>query len=270
LRQYQQLYQSTRDNLLQKQEVHEQDQYGLAVYATWSLSFSKLDPSAQSFLQICSILHHTGISEEMFKNAALSEGQLEDLDIRNEVAWLLNQLGKQGSEWNPLVFQGVIRQLTSHSLINFDQQNKFYSIHPLVQHWTHTTIDKSRQFMQKCILTIIGSSVSSKFKTEDFKYRHTLLQHITKCMTLLGPDNIGLSVPPSIALVYHEQGHWREAEELGVAIMEKRRQLLGDDHPDTLKSMEYLLCIYRDQGRLVDAEVLEALVIETRNTMFGV
>jgi hypothetical protein len=39
--------------------------------------------------------------------------------------------------------------------------------------------------------------------------------------------------------------------------MEKRKQLLGEDHPDTLSSMANLAATYRNQGRWKDAEVLE-------------
>lgn len=154
MRQYQQIYQTVRDNLLQKQDVQEQDQYGLAVYATWSLSYNKLDPSARSLLQICSMLHHEGITEETFKKGAfkLSEERLEGVDLEDEVTQLLNQLGKQDSQWNSLVFQGGMGQLVSYSLINFDRQNDFYSIHPLVQHWTRTVIHKNQRILQGYVL----------------------------------------------------------------------------------------------------------------------
>jgi hypothetical protein len=36
--------------------------------------------------------------------------------------------------------------------------------------------------------------------------------------------------------------------------MEKRKQVLGDDHPDTLTSMANLAATYSNQGRWKDAE----------------
>ena len=44
--------------------------------------------------------------------------------------------------------------------------------------------------------------------------------------------------------------------------MEKRKQVLGDDHPDTLTSMENLASTYWNQGRWKEAEMLEMMVIE--------
>ena len=97
LRGYRDLYKCERDNLLQNEEVQGSDP---AVYATWRLSYDKLNVSARSFLQICSMLHHEGISEEMFEKAALSQFHLEDSELQKEVTQLLNLLGKHDSSWS--------------------------------------------------------------------------------------------------------------------------------------------------------------------------
>ncbi|KAF8961379.1 hypothetical protein BDZ97DRAFT_1208591 [Flammula alnicola] len=269
LSEYRELYQHERDNLLQNKEVQGEDQYGLAVYATWRLSYDKLNQSAQTFLQICSILHHEGISEQIFEKAALSDLQLEDSELQNEVTQLLNQLGKQDSHWNSWVFRKIVRQLASYSLIECDRQNRTYSIHPLVQHWSGITMEKDRYLMQKCILSIIGLSISWRFDDSDYKYRRTLLQHINNSIASIKLEEISLSVASHIALVYFEQGHWNDAEGLDMVVMEKRKQLLGDDHPQTLASMANLASTYRNQGRWNDAEVLEVVAMEKRKRVLG-
>ena len=63
LKKYLELYQLYRDDLLQTKAVQGQDQYGLAVYATWKLSYDKLGLSAKMLLQICSLLHHEGVGK---------------------------------------------------------------------------------------------------------------------------------------------------------------------------------------------------------------
>ncbi|KAF8961360.1 acyl transferase/acyl hydrolase/lysophospholipase [Flammula alnicola] len=268
LSEYRELYRRERDNLLQNKEVQGEDQYGLAVYATWRLSYDKLDPSARSFLQICSMLHHEGISEQMFEKATLSQLQLEDSELQNEVTQLLNQLGKHDLCWESWVFRQVVKHLISYSLIEYDRRNHTYSIHPLVQHWSGTTMAKKRHDMQKCILTIIGLSISWTFKTDDYKYRRMLLQHITNSIASLKLEEISLLVASRIALVYSEQGHWNDAEALEVVVMEKSKRV-GDDHPDTLTSMANLAATYRDQGHWSDAEALEVVVMEKRKRVLG-
>jgi hypothetical protein len=129
---YLRLYQRERDKLLQHEEIQGRDRYRLAVYATWRLSYEKLDTSARSFLQICSILHHEGISEEIFGKSALTQDQLEDSELQNDVTELLNLLGKRDSRWSSWDFLRVVKQLGSYSLIEYDHRNCTYGVHPLV------------------------------------------------------------------------------------------------------------------------------------------
>ena len=51
--------------------------------------------------------------------------------------------------------------------------------------------------------------------------------------------------------------------------MEKTKQVLGDDHPDTLTSMANLACTYRNQGRWKEAETLDVVVMEKRKQVLG-
>ena len=46
--------------------------------------------------------------------------------------------------------------------------------------------------------------------------------------------------------------------------MDMRKKVLGAEHPDTLRSMANLACIYRDQGRWNEAEKLEIQVMDMR------
>src|SRR5258707_10761126 len=101
------------------------------------------------------------------------------------------------------------------------------------------------------------------FNNEDYEYRRTLLQHISNSRASLNPEEITPSVLSRIALVYDEQGRWKEAETLEVVVMEKRKQVLGDDHPDTLTSMTNLACTYRNQAHWKESETLQVEIIGT-------
>ena len=204
----------------------------------------------------------------MFEKAALSQIQLEDSELQNKVTQLLNQLGKQGPDWS-WEFRQVIKCLGSYSFIEYDQQNCTYSIHPLVQHWSGTTMKENKQIMQKCVLAIIGLSISWAFKTEDYKYRRTLLQHISNSKASLNPEEIDQFILTRITRVYGEQGHWKEAKALEVVVMEKKKQLLGNDHSSTLTSMGNLAFIYRKQGHWKEAKALEMVVMEKTKQLLG-
>ena len=205
----------------------------------------------------------------MFEKAALCQLQLEDSELQNDVTELLNHLRKQDSGWSSWNFGQVVKCLGSYSLIECDHQNCTYSIHPLVQHWSGTTMKENRLVMQKCVLTIIGLSISQGFSNGDYKYRHTLLQHISNLRALLNPEEILPSVLDRIAHFYFKQGQWKEAEVLVVAVMEKRKQVLGDNHPQTLVNMGNLADIYRKQGHWKEAEILQVVVMEKMKWVLG-
>ena len=62
----------------------------------------------------------------------------------------------------------------------------------------------------------------------------------------------------TISEVYHNEGRWKEAEELRVRTVETRKRLLREEHPSTLTSMAKLASTYRNQGRWKEAEQLQA------------
>jgi tetratricopeptide (TPR) repeat protein len=71
------------------------------------------------------------------------------------------------------------------------------------------------------------------------------------------------------AMTLRSDGRYNEAEELFVQVMETRKGVLGDEHPDTLASMENLASTYRNQGRWKAAEGLSVQVLETRKRVLG-
>ncbi|KAA8643699.1 uncharacterized protein ATNIH1004_010473 [Aspergillus tanneri] len=73
----------------------------------------------------------------------------------------------------------------------------------------------------------------------------------------------------NLASTYMNQGRWKEAEELGVQVMELRKQVLGPEHPHTLTSMAILASTYTNQGRWKEAEELEVQVIKLRKQVLG-
>jgi len=55
------------------------------------------------------------------------------------------------------------------------------------------------------------------------------------------------------ALVFSEAGRWKEAEELGVGMMEIRKRVLGEEHRNTPSSMANLAYIWKSQSHKQEA-----------------
>jgi len=60
------------------------------------------------------------------------------------------------------------------------------------------------------------------------------------------------------------QGHLKDAEPLFREVLQGRRQVLGDQHPDTLASINNLATLLQASGRLEEAEPLYREAIERR------
>src|SRR5260370_248611 len=65
------------------------------------------------------------------------------------------------------------------------------------------------------------------------------------------------------------KGKCEEVGAVEIVVMEKRKHLLGEEHPDTLKSMGNLATTYWDQGKWKEAEALEIVVMEKRKHLLG-
>jgi len=77
------------------------------------------------------------------------------------------------------------------------------------------------------------------------------------------------SIRGILAVTLCNQGQWKEAEALQVQIMQTRKRVLGQQHPDTLGSMNNLALTYWNQGRLKEAEELLMQVMETNSRVLG-
>ncbi|KAF8535317.1 hypothetical protein BDD12DRAFT_893306 [Trichophaea hybrida] len=100
-----------------------------------------------------------------------------------------------------------------------------------------------------------------------------------------GAESDTVAAMSSLARVYRYVGQWKEAEQLGVQVMEMRRwteaeelevqvietrkNVLGEEHPDTLSSIANLASIYRNQGRWEKAKELQLQVMETSLKVLG-
>ncbi|CCX13500.1 Similar to Kinesin light chain 3; acc. no. Q68G30 [Pyronema omphalodes CBS 100304] len=75
----------------------------------------------------------------------------------------------------------------------------------------------------------------------------------------------------NLAVTYKKQGgRLKEAQELREKFLEVSRHTLGEEHPDTLRSMSNLAVTYGEQGgKLKEVQELEEKVLEVRRSTLG-
>jgi hypothetical protein len=267
---YLEMYRERRIQFLEeyRDQVQKIDDYEWTVYTTWTVSFEKLSTRAATFLNICAFFHHDGISRLIFEKAAanIKTRMLEASNGFELVQDLLSSFLSREGRWELYKFLAVMAEISSYSLIDYDERNETYSIHPLVHSWTRSkvsdssTIHESSQF-------ILSLSINPLYGSKDIAFRRTLLPHIDA--SLWYGTSTSADVIEWLWIPYGESGRWKEAVELQDLVMETRKRILGEGHPDTLGTMSDLAYTYSCQGRWKEAEELGVRVVEMRKRIRG-
>ncbi|KAF8185773.1 P-loop containing nucleoside triphosphate hydrolase protein [Mycena galopus ATCC 62051] len=227
--QYLFLYRQNRANILRQHPTQSHDNYTWTVYTTWQISFNQLSNVAARFLQLCSLLHYNDIPVKIFEQAAewmLNDDGQEAQTLQEARGFLHNFLSDSGT-WNQQCLMDITAEIQGYSLIDRHDPGDTLSIHPLVHSWCLDTLD-DEPIIRQCMTDIIGMSV--KLTREAYLFR------------------IGLSM---------FQGKFKEAKVLESMVLEKQKQLLGADHPNTLWTMANLGVTYSQLGRYQEAEPLQ-------------
>ncbi|KAJ7433398.1 hypothetical protein FB451DRAFT_327716 [Mycena latifolia] len=261
------LYAHHRAQLLSQKPIQSHDNYARTVYTTWQISFDRLSDQAKAFLKLCSCLHYQGIREEIFKNATNYTLELSgpsEEELERPLQLLSQFLGPSGA-WDPLCFLDITNEVRLYSLINFDSENKSFSIHPLVHEWTRSTV--SDKAYHCCMITIAGMSLAG---LSDEDINQTSLWMLPHTDFLMKEQlNITPDFRHEYGKVYLLAGNLKKAEELQVAVYEKRRNLLRADHQDTLTAMYWLAWTYSQMGKWEQKVELLLIVLAKRKEILG-
>ncbi|KAJ7106940.1 P-loop containing nucleoside triphosphate hydrolase protein, partial [Mycena epipterygia] len=269
------LYTTNKDRLLSEKLGQSHDDYAWTVYTTWQISFEQLSEPAARFLQLCSFLHCEGISEQIFSYASAYKwwpGGPSQNDLLKPVEFL-SQFLTSTNVWDSLHFMDLITEIRAYSLINFDATKQAFSIHPLVHDWSQTTLTDKESY-HHCMVAIMAMSIAAMHRTNIQVESLRLLPHIDAL--LHGNMHLTLDFEAEYGEVYYYAQKCRQAEPLQVTVLEKRKNMLGEGHPDTLTAMNNLARTYCSLGKLKEAEELQVMaeklhvaVVEKRKNVLG-
>ncbi|KAJ7698311.1 P-loop containing nucleoside triphosphate hydrolase protein [Mycena rosella] len=267
---YLDLYKENQAKLLREKPTQSHADYAWTVHTTWQISFDQLSKQAQNLLQLQSFLHHEGISEEIFSHASSykphcypsgpSEGEL------CEPIKFISQFMDPAGVWDSLHFIEATTEMKSYSLVNFDPDKKSFSVHPLVHSWTQTTLTDPQSYHYSMV-AIVGMAIAD-IPWQDMQLaRFKLLPHVDSLIHGNGNDKPDFRY--EYGVLYWWADRFKDAEQLQLAVLEDHRDILGEDHPDTLLVMSSLASTYHQLGQLKEAKELEFVVLEKRRKILG-
>ncbi|KAJ7793456.1 hypothetical protein B0H14DRAFT_2926594 [Mycena olivaceomarginata] len=249
------LYKQNRDQLLSKKPAQAHDEYNRTVYTTWQISFDRLSELAQTFLQLCSFLHHRGISEKLFSKASgykfPANGPSQE-ELQKPMEFLSQYLGPIG-DWDSLQFTEVTNQLRAYSLIDFDPTTSLFSIHRLVHSWSQSTLTDVETYHYSMV-AILGMTLTN-MEWEAMQLVPHLLSHLDSLRK--GQAHVTPDFNTQYGCIYYYSGRPKEAAGLQTFAVESWRAKFGEDHPETLIAMANLARTYSELGKLKKAQELE-------------
>ena len=282
-----------RKMLLSHSEFTGASKYNRTVYETWELSYIEIQQRAESdnfhkanaansamlLLELFPFFHHEGITEEIFSYAALQKDQEisnPELPLASDILdWRLLALNKIGT-WDNLLFGEGIRVLLSFSLIKKGPSDSVYAMHPLVHAWgrDRMTLDEKKKCCQRAYITL---SCSLRWcEVQPYEFKRALVTHVRANMEHSSSESSQSMISylddasERFLLLFWEQGYLKEAEILGIQVLDTRKKVLRVEHPDIIRAMGNLATTYQRLGKYTEAEKLEIPVLDATNRILGV
>ncbi|KAF8185237.1 P-loop containing nucleoside triphosphate hydrolase protein [Mycena galopus ATCC 62051] len=250
------LFQQNQACLLSKKPTQAHDDYGGTVYTTWQISFYRLTVLFSNRVISINML---GLAPATLIGPQQKGRKLAELLSMFKIMMQFSAWSKRPNV--DLFFTEVTNELQAYSLIAIDAATERFSMHPLVQSWSRSTLTDEE--VDHCSMADL---VDISFDTllEQYKQLAEQYQRISPADIDSRDFLVGVA---ALAQTHYKRGRLREAEELKVIVLEK--DILGSDHPDTLLSMASLAQTYYQLGRLYKAEELQVVVLEKQWQILG-
>ncbi|KAF7534251.1 hypothetical protein G7054_g6346 [Neopestalotiopsis clavispora] len=217
------------------------------VITTWLISFEHVireQPLAEAYLRFFSLL-----SERNIPRFLLPDGG-EGLDAEE-----------------------TIGALKGYAIISEHMDSAFFDIHRLVRLAIRNWMRAKGQW-HICVLEVM-QRLAEVYPLPDHATRNlwiTLLPHIHTALTFRADFNDKKTLSELIFKAAESDqilGQYATAEKLHQEALEIRERLLGEDHVDTLLSMDHLACVLCTQGKLTEALELHKAVLAKTLTVLG-
>lgn len=233
-----------------------------AVTATWIISFEQIEKQnalASNVLSLISFFDRQAIPRELIANYYI-QLQLEDSKSKDSAeAIAVEVLGTLKAF--SFVTEAKDKSVDVHRLVQLVTQKWLFNKHRDAEfaqqalktvsdayppNGRHETQEVCRNYLPHAYAVLKGEGTGSQ---DEKQTRATLLQSLTSYLLYLG--------------------NFKEAEKRVSQAVELRKQVLGEEHFDTLTSMDSLASAYRSQGQWVEAEEIGVRVMEARKKGLG-
>jgi hypothetical protein len=254
-----------------------------SIIVTWQISFEHIRetrPSAADLLSLMSFFDRQGIPEDVLRsrdkqeqNDSSEQGAEPpgtDTDSQDD----MSQSSMSDDEPVDDEFEDDIVALRNFCFISDETSGTSFEMHALVQLATRTWLAANGEFerwKQQFISNLDAEFPTGKY--ENWAVCQGLYAHVK--MAVGHQPEAESSRVKWASLLYHAawyaegMGYSTDAATLAINSMKVRKNVLGQEHEDTLWSIAMVAHAYSLAGRWDDAKKLELQVMETRKKKLG-
>jgi len=259
------------------------DRYG-SVLRVFELSFhcieemgTEVSLDALDVLGFLAFVSRDINAEELFEKVWVNEMKHPQSSIPRQ--YQLRVLCNPTSiEWQPFRLRHALDLLASYSVIKSERGKKFISIHPLTKTALHARLGKDEllKYLDVTASTLIAAA-GTNLEAEEYGFREALMSHVNVFLALrddYSPRDIDVvdwaESLSSFSAAFSDGGQYERALELETRAMKLRRQFLGGEHMDTLRSMNRISHQLLDLKRPHEAATMGKTVLEKRQEILGI
>ncbi|PCD20291.1 hypothetical protein AU210_016159 [Fusarium oxysporum f. sp. radicis-cucumerinum] len=267
---------------------HRRPEVSNSVLETWRISTERIREESEISYRILHVIAYIDSQDIPYELVAAAARRCDEEDEEDEEDAIST---RHVSDLEVLQAAARLKEFSFLSLRQTDDGDRRYEVHKLVQEAIRyglrvrgsaaTTVDK--------IIEVDGGSgedegyycgralqvVDDLFPSSEPATWARCEQYLTHAIRVGEWAEVGRTEIKTATLLakvsgfLHDRGRWRENELVDSRAWGLRRGVLGEKHPDTIRSMANLATTYHAQGRYGEAETLKDEALELRREVLG-
>ncbi|RKK62226.1 hypothetical protein BFJ66_g1033 [Fusarium oxysporum f. sp. cepae] len=250
-----------------KRTEHDRHRLGVpnSVLETWSISIERIrqdNEMAYKILHVIAYVNNQSIPFAILTAAGLLDAEEWEAPSREDEERVLDAVARL----KDFAFIGL--QLSE------GKARHIYEMHKLVQEATRYGLSKStddEMYFSRAALQIVTSLFPGRHRKKVEEYEEYVAHAVAvgEWAATCEQEEAASELLDRVSDYLYDRGRWREREPVDGRILELRQQALGEEHPDTIRSMANLATTYHAQGRYDEDEEISTRVLELRRKALG-
>ena len=277
IRQYLSEYRTQRKRLLSHKPTWYIHQYGESVLSTWETSFHAITARslvASRLLGLLAFLNFNDIWLGLLNSSCVGSGLPLQAKTSTRQTW--QSLISPDAPLDLYALESAFTVLQTYSLVQWKLDQNSYSMHKLVHAWGYDRLDMAEQnklSFGTLQLLVEHLSVSEADPSSKLRLRPHLMASfgMSRRIYLSSKlrDKETLDLIKKIGEFLYTTGQWSDVFDIYDFHFKNASEMLGEENPSILASMNNLALVLNKQGKYEEAEAMHRQGLELSEKVLG-